>query len=348
MKILVHINRNYLHSKTYKLAFKELRKKGYKVYFSYREINKFLYKELFDIAEKQNYDLLIFSTFEDILNLSLLKFFFKKNNKLKIAAIYFHYHNLNKLSLRNFLITIFLILCPINKIYISDPKFNKSFFQKILSKKLVFLPDVFPRNEIPKIYMRNNFRKKISAPKDSIIIGALGSLTSKKSIDTFIIACSKIIPQLISNNVKIYMGGIIEYEIYSICKKELKILIDHNIIYLTKKFVDKKEFFSALKYSDSIWCFQKDYFASSGIFTRSAYFGSIPIVNKESSVGYICKKEKFGFLINPKSDISIQLIELIKYLKSKKETSKNIKNSIKWSKLSFSKNFVKCIDSAFD
>ena len=220
--------------------------------------------------------------------------------------------------------------------------------QKLLFRKLLFLPDVFSIKEMPKIDSQKKFNEKLGIKKGYILISALGRLDSKKNIEIFLISLSKISTFLKMHNVKIFLGGLTDKTIMKRNMESIKILKKNKILIISNKFISNKNFFSALQYSNAIWCVQNKFFGSSGVFTRAISIGSIPIVNSISTLGALCLKENFGYTISFKEDISEQIKKLIIFLETTKEVNLSKKRAFLWSKKCSQEKFIDILLKSFN
>lgn len=261
------------------------------------------YAEIQAQAKLNECDAIICISLEQILSVNLLFFsllnqFRPQSKNVPIYGFYFRYSNLLGYSFRSFAANLFLRLSPIQKIIISYP-YSFNGFSRIIDKKLSFAPDYWSLSE-KKSYSGSNFlSQRFSINSNQKVLLLSGYLAPRKEVELLLKLSLQNSKLLQDNNVHLLLAGKIDPLLYRQVYSLLVQLTQLGLLTQSFDYLSDVDFYNSIKCSYFTWNVQRgDSFFSSGVFTRSCAWGSLPIVSKSSMLSKICSQFQGGYSLN--------------------------------------------------
>jgi len=185
--------------------------------------------------------------------------------------------------------------------------------QNLINSKVILFPDFADISPPNKNYTL--CAKLQKSARGKTIIGLIGCITKRKSIVTFLKAA-----QLSKNeNWFFFVAGSLDERTFD--QKDLafihecRIKANSNILFDFKYIPDESSFNAVINSCDIVFAAYEDFYYSSNILTKSAYFNKMVIVSEGYCMAERVRKFKLGEII-PQGD-SVQCVHAIRKLTQK-------------------------------
>lgn len=207
--------------------------------------------------------------------------------KVPCLGFYFSFHNLYQYSPKSFALHCLLATGLFNRVIISDPLYHAGKRLPIFQEsKVRFAPDFWdPADSINQIYTKQQSREILGLDCSSFIVCLAGAVTEKKYVSLLVEICKLFYKPIQKNNIIFILAGSFSPE-----SKEILHNAFGNASQLPSFLLVRDEFIAGnilphyLNASNLVWCIQKDFMNSSGIFTRACANGTPSIVNPASTL----------------------------------------------------------------
>ncbi|MEA5424684.1 hypothetical protein [Synechococcus sp. CCY9202] len=302
-RYLICDSRLPLHSKAYREAVCLLLESHSIPYslFDGRHPKRTYLTSALEFASAADINRIVFITMEEINGVHLLWDRIKnyRFRSIDVFCFYFKFSNLQGWSMRSLFISICFAIAPVQKIIISRKTQVSGYSRFLLGKKLHYAPDFFSDLERPSISTqaaKSHLLQLFSLPSNSIVISYVGMISEKKAISTLLFLIQESIQFLLSHNVMIVIAGPLEPS--GIDDSQIQLLQSQGVVAYRPELLSNYDFYCVVAASDAVWCVQQNFSNSSGIFTRTCSWGSIPIVALDSYIGSLVLSLDLGYILD--------------------------------------------------
>lgn len=327
---LIYDSGKLLHSSAYLSAVTSFFRAcsiPYEIYIG-RHAKASLLIEVVKYAKTREINKILFITMEELNGLHLLWERFRimaLDRSLSITCFYFKYSNIDGWSIRSFFINMIFFLSPIDRILVSRQTSFRGFARYFLKHKLYYTPDFWLPSEVPQI-TQDEARKKcfqnFNIPYEKKIVSYLGLISEKKAFSDLLKLMEASKGYFRVKNLALLLAGPVEGICVEKNAETLQDLIDEGVLYYKPGYISNFDFFTVIASSEAVWCVQKNFPCSSGVFTRTCAWGSIPIVDRNTEIGELTQYLGLGYVINLCStNLSQQFCAILDSLLSSKDSA---------------------------
>lgn len=258
---------------------------------------------------------IIFVTLEQVnhplLFLHSLRSIFHSRNHIGVYGFYFKYSNITEFSLKAIMIKTAFLLFPYKKIIISSPYRLNSFQSYPIAHKIEYAPDFFLDSESAIHYdchtLEDNYLvRTYNIKPSSFTLAYVGLLSEKKALSKLVNSLYLHQKEYLKADVCVILAGIVHPKVPKETIQRIESLVKQNLIKYIPRFLDHREFYKTLSSADASWCVQSNFSNSSGVFTRSIAWGTIPIVYEQTTIGKLCINKGIGSCLSSLTETSIQ------------------------------------------
>lgn len=304
--------RNHLHTYIYREALVGRHDGAVTFSLPFSGTSQLSLEKAFIYARVQKFKIIYLCTLDGNINSVLVCILLKAllTSSIYIVANFFDYSKLNVFSLKT--LALFCLLVFSNRLVIltSDPLLETRAYSRFLRKQIVFAPDFCLDRERPENYMAISPNLPFVIPDDSLVISFIGSINSKKFAVEFVSAILALQDQLYTSGIFFVIAGRLSNDVSDHIVPAISQLEEKGLVGFIPEYISDATFYKILSQSCYSWCLQRNFNASSGIFTRSCAWGVPPLVAKGTVLDLISSRYDLGFSFRPSaitSDLALFL-----------------------------------------
>jgi len=301
MKALFFDVRNHLHAYIYREALLGRHIGRVNFFLPVCNEHQLSLANAYAYARSQGFEILYLCTLDGNINFELVCILLRSSFSRSTYVItnFFQYHKFNAFSLKALLLFALLLLSNRFKIIISDPLLETRAYFPFFRKKIFFAPDFCLDRERPDIYTAKASVLPFVIPHDSLVVSFIGSINNKKLAVEFVSAIFTLQHQLQKSGFFCVIAGRILEDIPSHIFTLISQLANKGLVGFIPEYIPENIFYGILSISNYSWCLQKNFSASSGIFTRSCAWGVLPLVAKGTVLDLISTRYDLGYSFDP-------------------------------------------------